>query len=333
LKKLFLEDFFRSFFLLRKMKRRHGRLNSSQRKRAKFSPATFVRISGLTTLANSIVCDQCDKLVRGEQMFANEKNAIDLCKSCFKKNTRELFAMAPAFGQVENIPEGEVKNGYYCCWDGDTVSRIARKVNLKVPKIVSMNSHIPDLNGRTRLEAGTVLKVAEGEGEAEVVHEDETIEPNSKAAAEDDSVARYTNMTKAERKAKLKDILQDLCCVKYHPLEEINRYYKELNYRSKESDRAVKIWVLRAKIREELGAVMSYLKSFHGGNKYNVYWDAAENGEKLWYTCFLININFFNGRAELMWEKEDEIIEYNLNHLWLKTVNETEEKPPVVDTG
>jgi len=314
------------------MKRGHGTLNTSHRKRAKFSPAKFVRISGLTTLANSIVCDQCDKLVRGEPMFANEKNAIDLCKSCFKKNTGELFAMAP-FGQVENIPEGEVKNGFYCCWEGDTVSRIARKVNLKVPKIVSMNSHILGLNGRTRLEAGTVLRVADEEIETEVVEEYDTIPQNSKPAEKNDSDVRYKNMTKAERWARLKEILEDLCCVKYHSLDEINRYYEELNYSSKESDRAVKIWVLRAKIREELGDVTSYLKSFNGGNKYNVYWDAAEGGEKLWYTCFLININFFNGRAELMWEKEDEIIEYNLNHLWLKTVNETEAKPPVVDTG
>jgi len=297
------------------------------RKKAKFSPANFVKISALTTLANAIVCDQCDKLVRGEQMFANERSAIDLCKLCFKKKKQELFKVVPAFGSVENIPEGKVKNGYYCCLEGDSISRIARKVNLKVPKIISMNPHITGLTGWTRLDAGTVVQVSDFKGDTGIVKKEEDIDISSLSEKkEEDKVGCNTMMTRAERKARLKDILQDLCSEKYHQMEEIDAYYEELNYGSTDTDKAVKIWVLRAKIREELGEVTSYLKSFQGGNRYNVYWDAAERGEKLWYTCFLININFFNGNAELMWEMEDDIIEYNLNHLWLKNVTDAEEQ-------
>jgi len=302
------------------MKRGLPRLKTTPRKKGKFSPENFIKISGLTSLANSIACDQCSKLVRGEQMFANEEHAIDLCKSCFQQNTQE-------------IPEGKVKNGYYCCWEGDTVSRISRQVNVNVSKIVSMNDHIPDLNGRTSLEAGTILKVADGKLKIGVMKEDHEVEDKSRTADKENTVHQDTQMTESEktkRRARLRDVLDNLCSEKYHPLEEINSYYKELNYCCKDNDRAVKIWVLRAKIREELGDVTSYLKSFLGGNKYNVYWDAAEKGDKLWYTCFLINLNFFNGNAELMWEKEDDIIEYNLKHLWLKSVKETDEEQPTV---
>jgi len=318
------------------MKRGLSGLKTAPRKKKKFSLANFVRISGLTTLANSIVCDQCDELVRGEQMFADEKNAIDLCKSCFERKKQEFIRIAPAFEHVENIPEGKMRNGYYRCAKGDTISKIAQKVKVKVQKILSMNIHIPDLTGRMRLKAGTVLKVAEVKLKILTVKLDD-IEKISAAVDEEDSVERHTKMNKvakAKRTARLRAILKDLCSEKYHQVKKINKYYEELKYCCKDTDRAVKIWVLRAKIREELGDVTSYLKSFQGGKKYNVYWDAAVKGEKLWYTCFLINLNFFNGNAELMWEKEDDIIEYNLNHLWLKAVPEgDEEHQPVCDGG
>jgi len=255
-------------------------------------------------------------------MFTNERNEEDLCMKCFEQNTQRIFPVVPALCHVENIPEGEVKNGYYCSWEGDSISRIARKVNMKVPQIVSMNAHIPELTGRTRLEAGTILKV--GDVEAEIVKKGDVEIASHK---EDEKTVEYhIKMTRAERTTRLKEILQDLCSEKYHSLEEINCYYSELNFFSKDNDRAVKIWVLRAKIREELGVVTSYLKSFQGGNKYDVYWDAAAPGETLWYSCFLIDINFFNGSAELMWENEDNIIEYNLNHLWVKSVTESEDQ-------
>merc|ERR1719419_2229071 len=204
-------------------------------------------------------------------MFANEEHAIDLCKSCFQQNTQQ-------------IPEGKVVNGYYCCWEGDTVSRISRQVNVNVSKIVSMNDHIPDLNGRTVLKAGTILKVADGKLKIGTFKEDHEVEENSLAADKENNCYRNAQMSESEkniRRARLKDVLNDLCSEKYHPLEKINAYYNELNYCCKDNDRAVKIWVLRAKIREELGDVTSYLKSFLGGNKYNVYWDAAEKGASL----------------------------------------------------
>jgi len=307
------------------MKRSRARVKVETRKKAKFSPAKFIKISGLTTLANSIVCDQCSKLVRGEEMFTNEKDEEDLCMACFERNTQQIFTVAPAL--CHDIPEGEVKNGCYCCWEGDTISRIARKVNMKVPKIVSMNAHIPNLTGRTRLEAGTVLKVSEEE--TEIVKQDDG--KHAVNGENEETVRRYTKMTSKERTTRMNEILTDLCSEKYHSTEKIDSYYKELNYFSTDDDRAVKIWVLRAKIREELGDVTSYLKSFVGGNKYTVYWDAAEPGEKLWYSCFLLDINFFNGNAELMWENEDDIIEYNLNHLWVKPVVDAEEQPSAGD--